>query len=326
VTDHETPPHRDARYTAFGLTIASEIELPELASGGPSGPADVEIRLGQVAPTLEGAIEIETGITAKPGALLIDCESARYLVRNGSEITISPKPGRSERDIRAYLLGSAIGAICHQRGLLPLHANAVEMGGEAIAFAGPSGAGKSTLAAHFRSRGLKVLCDDVCAISFDAAGRPMAWPGIPRIKLWSDALAAFGREAGDLERVFDREDKFSLPFPHDPLHSALPLSRIFILVRAGDGEAPCIRPLSGAQAFNAVFGNVYRQEYAAPLGQAKTLFANVVSLLGRTQVYAAERTWGFEVFEAEAETLERQLSLPLETWRPRRRQTTNVKV
>ncbi len=326
MTDRETPPHRDARYTAFGLSIASEIELPELASGGPSSRADVEIRLGQVAPTLEGATEIDAGVTAKPGALLIDCESARYLVRNGSEITISPKPGRSERDIRAYLLGSAIGAVCHQRGLLPLHANAVEARGEAVAFAGPSGAGKSTLAAHFHRRGLKVLCDDVCAVSFDAAGRPLAWPGIPRIKLWGDALAAFGRDAGDLERVFDREDKFSLPFPHHPLHSALPLSRIFILVRAG--ESPGIRPLSGAQAFDAILGNVYRLEYAAALGQAKTLFTNVVSLLARTQVYAAERAWGFDVFEAEAATLERQLGLPLEPWRPvrNRRQTTNVKV
>lgn len=309
MTDRETPHHRDARYTAFGLSIASEIELPELARGETASPADVDIRLGDVAPTLEGATEIETGVAAKPGALLIDCESARYLVVNGSEITISPKPGRSERDVRAYLLGSAIGAICHQRGILPLHANAVEANGEAVAFAGPSGAGKSTLAAHFRRRGLKILCDDVCAVGFDAAGRPMAWPGIPRIKLWSDALAAFGRATGDLERVFDREDKYSLPFPHDPPPSALPLSRIYILVRAGEGDASAIRPLTGAQAFDAILGNVYRQEYAAPLGQAKALFANVVSLLGRSQVYAAERAWGFDVFEAEAATFEKQLGL-----------------
>jgi hypothetical protein len=326
VTDRETPLHRDARYTAFGLTIASEIELPELARGEPASPADVEIRFGAVAQTLEGGTEIEAGVTAKPGALLIDCESARYLVRDGNQITISPKPGRSERDIRAYLLGSAIGAICHQRGLLPLHANAVEAGGEAVAFAGPSGAGKSTLAAHFRRRGLKVLCDDVCAVSFDLDGAPMAWPGIPRIKLWSDALAAFGRDAGDLERVFDREDKFSLPFPHDPLHSALPLARIFILLRTGEGDAPAIRPLSGAQAFDAIIGNVYRQEYAAPLGQSKTLFANVVSLLGRAQVYAAVRAWGFDVFEAEAEALESQIGVRMELPRPARirRQTSNV--
>ena len=322
MTDRETPHHRDARYTAFGLTIASEIELPELARGETASRVDVDIRLGDVAPTLEGATEIETGVAAKPGALLIDCESARYLVVNGSEITISPKPGRSERDVRAYLLGSAIGAICHQRGILPLHANAVEANGEAVAFAGPSGAGKSTLAAHFRRRGLKILCDDVCAVGFDAAGRPMAWPGIPRIKLWSDALAAFGRTTRDLERVFDREDKYSLPFPHDPLHSALPLSRIFVLARANEGQAPAIRPLTGAQAFDAILGNVYRQEYAAPLGQAKVLFANVVSLLGRSQVYAAERTWGFDVFEAEASILESQLGL---SWSSRdHRRATNV--
>jgi hypothetical protein len=298
---------RDALYTAFGLRITSQIELPELARGDTTGPADVEIDFGAVEAALEGGKEIEPGVTATADTLLLDYAPARYLVRAGRAITIDPKPGTSERDIRSYLLGSAIGGICHQRGLLPLHANAVEVGGQAIAFAGSSGAGKSTLAAYFRNAGRRLLCDDVCAVSFNPAGKPLAWPGIPRIKLWGDALAAFGRVADGLERVYDGEDKFSLPFPPDPPLTAFPLRRIYLLSIAVPDSAPAIRPLSGAEAFNAVISNIYRWEFAAPLGRSQTHFANVVSMLGSTEVFAAERRWGFDVFEAEAERLERHI-------------------
>ena len=219
----------DARYTAFGLSIASQIGLPELAEGETTGAADVEICFGAVEAVLDGGREVEPGVTATADALVLDYAPARYLIRGGRQIVIAPKAGSSDRDIRSYLLGSAIGAICHQRGLLPLHANAVEVDGRAIAFAGPSGAGKSTLAAYFRNSGRRLLCDDVCVISFNSAGQPLAWPGIPRIKLWSDALAAFGRDVGDLERVYDGEDKFSLPFPPDPPLTAFPLRGIYLL-------------------------------------------------------------------------------------------------
>jgi hypothetical protein len=190
---------------------------------------------------------------------------------------------------------------------LPLHANAFEVDGQAIAFAGASGAGKSTLAAYFRNAGRRLLCDDVCAVSFDSAGKPLAWPGIPRIKLWGDALAAFGRAADGLERVYDGEDKFSLPFPPDPPLKAFPLRRIYLLGVAVPDSPPAIRPLAGAEAFNAVISNIYRWEFAAPLGRSQSHFTNVLSLLNSTEVFFAERNWGFDVFTAEAERLERHI-------------------
>jgi hypothetical protein len=309
VTYRETAPLRNARYSAFGLTIESQIVLPELPRCEAEGPADVEIRFGAVEDRLDAAVEVDREVTAKPGALRMDYAPARYLVLGGREIVIAPNGSSSERDIRSYLLGSAMGAICHQRGLLPLHANAVEVAGRAIAFAGPSGAGKSTLAAYFRQAGRRLLCDDVCAISFDAAGVPMAWPGIPRIKLWGDALEAFGRDPEGLERVFDGEDKFSLPFPADPLLSAIPLARIYMLHRAAADSRSGVRPQSGAEAFNYVISNIYRREFAAPLGRSKALFDGVLALVRVTEVFTAEREWGFDKFESEARLLERHSAL-----------------
>ena len=60
-----------------------------------------------------------------------------------------------------------MGAALHQRGILPLHANAVEIDHRAVAFMGASGAGKSTLAAWFHDQGYPILADDVCVIRAD---------------------------------------------------------------------------------------------------------------------------------------------------------------
>lgn len=289
-------------HAAFGLTIRSQLALPELPTVSIGSSSEVTVMLGEVAPTLEGAEVIGAGVSARPGELLIDYETAAFLVRDGKEITVQPKPGAADGDVRAYLLGSAIGAILHQRGLLPLHANAVEIDGRAVAFAGPSGSGKSTLAAWFRARGHRLLSDDVCAISFSPSGEAMAWPGIPRIKLFSDTLAAFGFDPRTLDRVVNWEDKFSLPLAPGATPESLLLERIYVLKAASTG--PQIRELTGSAAFEAVASNIYRAEFAAPLGQAAARFANTVQVLKCARVFEAERALGFDVFETEAARLE----------------------
>jgi hypothetical protein len=239
--------------------------------------------------------------------MLIDTETARFLVRDGTEILVHAKPGGSKRDTRGYLLGSAMGAIIHQRGLLPLHANAIDVGGAAVAFAGDMGAGKSTLADFFRRRGRAVLSDDVCVVTFGPDGSALAWPGIPRIKLWDDALAAAGDSADGLERVFDEQAKYSLRLPSAPPAEPIPLTRLYLLERADAGASPSIRAVAGAEAFDQVRSNIYRSEYAAALGKAEDQFANLIALLRRVKVFTARRVWGFDVFRQEAEALERHV-------------------
>jgi hypothetical protein len=202
-------------------------------------------------------------------------------------------------------LGSAIGALLHQRGVFPLHANAIEFCGQAVAFAGPSGAGKSTLAAHFQMRGRPVLSDDVCAINVDAAGQAHAAPGIPRIKLWSDALVALGRSSQGLERVFSEDDKFSLPLARAKPAGLVPLSRIYVL--ATSEAQPAIRRLTGAAAFEAVRSNLYRPEFSGPLGLTAQQFAVAAAISRSVEVFVAERRIGFELFEAEAARLEQHV-------------------
>src|SRR6185437_15564144 len=110
---------------------------------------------------------------------------------------------------RSYLMGSLFAVLCHQRGLLPLHASAVATGEGAIAFLGSSGAGKSSLAAFLARAGYRVLADDICVIDPTASRYRRVLPVAPWLKLWSATLDAMGEPSSGLPLVFSADEKYS---------------------------------------------------------------------------------------------------------------------
>jgi hypothetical protein len=296
-------------YSCFDFTLRSEIPLPELhPAEGSAEDAQVDIRIGAVPEALPGAPAPLHGLQVSGDDAMFRAPGAgRYLIRGGREIVVEPQPGGSARNLRLFLLGSALGILCHRRGLLLLHANAIVSDGAAFAFAGASGAGKSTLAAHFERAGYPVLCDDVCAISFDSAGRPLAWPGVPRLKLWGDAALAFGHARETLGRAVDGLDKYHVPLAAGSLPAPAPLKRLYVLGRAAPGEASGISRLHGTQAMEALLEHSYRGHYLGALGLAQRHFRQCAALLAQVEVHAASRAWGYEFFEREAAGLERHI-------------------
>jgi len=85
------------------------------------------------------------------------------------------------------------------------------------------------LAAYFQQQGYRLLCDDVCVISFDEAGQPLAWPGVPRLKLWADALQALKRSTDGLSRIGFDIDKYHVPVQSYATGGPLPLENIYRL-------------------------------------------------------------------------------------------------
>jgi hypothetical protein len=291
-------------YACFGLHIQSQIPLPEMEdSTEPDNTlSKVVVRLRDVAESGESA-EGAHVVFSERGASLSVGGVAHYHIANGREIEVTPEPGASMRNVRVFLLGTAFGILCHQRGLIPLHANALIVEGEAVAFAGPRGAGKSTLAAYFQSRGHQLLCDDICAVSFDERGRPLAWPGPPRLKLWRDAVAAFGHDSQRLERVVDRQDKFHLPFSRDIGHAPFPLRRLYVL-RAHDTESGAsVSRLRGASAIEAIAAQTYRGRFIADMGLRTRHLRMSAALASHAEIYVASRKWGFGAFDRDADRL-----------------------
>lgn len=298
-------------YSCFGFRLGSTLLLPELAPA--EAPDDarpiVPVRLAELPATLPGGRAAEHNLQiAGDDVMLSIANAGRYLVRGGREILVDPAGADSERRTRLFLLGSALGILCHQRGLLPLHANAIVAAGGAVAFAGSSGVGKSTLAAHFARAGHEVLCDDVCVIGFDEADRPFAWPGLPRLKLWGDAAATFGHDRRDLDAVIEGLDKYHVPLAGDGAARPIPFHRLYVLSRSEAGSDGGVTRLHGRAAMEAVMAQTYRGLYLRPMGLTARHFRLAAALLGHAEVYAASRAWGFDVFEREAGRLERHFA------------------
>lgn len=287
------------RYRLFGLTILSEIPLPELVADPGAGPADVRVTLGTIAawPDAEAGMHIEGD-----EALLVIPPAGRFLARGGRELVVEPFDGVSPRNLRLYLLGSAFGAILHQRVLLPLHANAVVVEGRAIGFMGHPGAGKSTLAAWFHDRGFDVLADDVCVVTPGPGAAPLAHAGIPRLRLWREALERGGREASDYERSFDDMDKYTVPTDLERALPAVPLSHLYLLEKA-EGEAS-IERLEGSAAVEAMIANTYRGAYVRLMGTTRQHLLACAELARTVPVFRARRRWGYDAFDAEGAALE----------------------
>jgi hypothetical protein len=288
-------------YTAFGLSIRSEIELPELFPNQSEVAPEVVIAFG-VVPTPEQP-GTEFAVTEQ-GTFLFVSGVARYWIRYGRQILIDPEPGVPPRNVRLYLLGSAMGVLLHQRGLLPLHANAVEIGGKAYAFMGESGSGKSTLAAAFHDRGFRVIADDVCVVRFGSDGAAFACPGIPRLRLWEQALTATGRSSADFERSYSGEEdlrKFDVPVAREgAAGEALAMAGLFAVAT---GDACEIGRLTGLEAADLVFANTYRGRFVAEAGSAVDHWQSAIRLIQSTPIFRFQRRWGFASFDEQFEKL-----------------------
>jgi len=288
-------------YSVFGLHVRSCFELPELLPAPGRAAPDVSIELGSIPMVRQGE---DDGLNDVDGALvLVIPEVARYRIEAGNRITVEPEPGVPERNVRLFLLGSAFGALLHQRGLLPLHANAIEIGGRAVAFMGPSGAGKSTLAAWFHDGGFKLIADDVCVVSFGIDGCPYTSPGLPRLRLWIDALQRMGRDLQGLNRSFlgDEHEKFDVPMDAAFLaRSRMPLAAIYLLDRGGEFS---IVPLRGIEAADAIFANTYRGGYLAKTSGQKQHWDSAVRLVRGTPVFRAIRQWDPRALEEQCSRL-----------------------
>ena len=114
------------KYFVFGLHIHSELELPELISDNSDMPADVKITIGDTPDSLPNAQNQGVTFQIADNELLLGLKGiARYHVKDGNQISISPKENSDEKDIRLFLLGSCFGALLHQRKILALHASAI---------------------------------------------------------------------------------------------------------------------------------------------------------------------------------------------------------
>jgi hypothetical protein len=225
---------------------------------------------------------------------------ADFEIREGRQICVWPAAEAPEKDIEIFLFGPAWATLCHQRGILPLHASAIVTRKGITAFAGHSGAGKSTAAALLNSLGYELIADDILPVSFNQDSIPGAWPYLPRLKLHRDSLTQLAYIPTEMvSENLDREKYFVRPkrLGCDKWNR---LERLYLLENhVSDSQAP-IEQITGADAvralvdqtyhFNFILGTrLFREHLAFCTRLASKI---LIFRLRRSPLYSEENTLG----------------------------------
>jgi hypothetical protein len=268
-------------YSAFGLSLLSDFECPELL-GGP-GFSDVTIKLGPCAP--RGSPEEAQFILSRSSCVFTVEGVARYRVSRGEEIVVEPSPDADWFAVRLFLFSTALGILLHQRLVPVLHGSSIVTPQGAVVFAGPSAAGKSTLAAGLLRRRYSVLTDEIAAISMN----PIAvLPGSPALMVWKDALQRLGLDTSKLTPVRRELQKFFLPLGSSYESHPVPLHRIYVLEASNRGDCSAVA-LRGLDKFKALAANLYRPRLAGEMGLGGAIYRKIAELAAQTEVVQLTR-------------------------------------
>ncbi len=292
-------------YSAYGLGIRSELELPELEGRNAGG--DVLIKFGHLGADLpKPASPVWSTWTTGDGVYLYWDHVGLFRVRDGREIVIDPSPGWEEARLRLFLLGAAMGVLLHQRGLLVLHASAVAANGGALLFLGAKGLGKSTTAAALLDRGYSFLADDVVALDVGESGSPRALPAFPQIKLWPDAVACLGASPDDLPRLSSLHDKRGLAVTTGFSQEPVPLAAIYVL---SGGQKMGTEALRRTDGMIEIVRNLYVARFGKePLRLGQTLtFRQAAQVAQRVPVHLLKRPSPLGAVDCIAELLDERL-------------------
>lgn len=271
-------------YLLHGLSVVSDIEFPELADTAP-GPADVVINVAPAA----GSVEMATNIFADNEAAFTIPGVGVFAVHGGSTIIVRPYAGADERDLRLYILGSAMGILLHQRGLFALHAAAFVSDNRAVAITGASGAGKSTLALALQAAGLPLLSDDLIAVEMEG-DRAQVSRAARRMRLFPESLSALGVRPDSYPLSYSAGDRIK----HDvPIDHAPETAELAAIVELADGP-PGLFLLEGADAVNCLMANSFRGSLLAGSRQRSDHFETCIKLAGRVPTYRLTRPRDFD--------------------------------
>ena len=266
-------------YSHSGLTIASEIELPEWAhfAVDRADNPDVEIGLGDGRSPPFPA-DGSTFVSGDVAGFRI-AGVGGWEIEAGRRMTLYPSLAADPAELRLFTLGSAWGLLGYQRGQAMWHGSAVEIGGRSVLFCGDAGEGKSTMAAAMVAAGASLLGDDLGRVEPQERAA-LVHPYSARLKLWGEAVDHFDWRDRVIQRDVMRNDKFHCLVPrHKAGEAATPLAAVIVLAR---GEEPALERLEGSDALAQVMrATIYRPEALEAMkrwGEQGALAARIVSM------------------------------------------------
>jgi hypothetical protein len=284
-------------YTLCGWHTRSEIPLTNVPTSQSSGNGvDIRIQIALGASPLD---KVANGFALAifehdaERSLIRIRNVADYEIKEGKHISVWPAAGAANKDIELYLFGLVWSTLCHQRGILPLHASAIATKSGITAFAGRSGAGKSTIAAVMCSLGYGLVTDDILPISFGKHSLPGAWPYLRRLKLQKDLIAELALTP--IESVSERLDKdkyFVRPeFVADDRWDRL--ERIYLIEIDSTASTASIDRIEGSEAVRMIIERTHHFRFVVSSGQFRNHLTFCTRLASKIPIFCLRRPSSF---------------------------------
>lgn len=156
--------------TLCGWRVQSDVAMPELArwSYGKHAPKiQIVLRNTQDSHVLRGARQLSllTYSGANGGWILSIPGIGTFMVRDGNHITATRDASGTEEDLRSFVLGPVLGALCRQRRLLTVRATTMAYENGAVAICGEAGIGKSATGYVLSRSGFRLISDGVTVVN-----------------------------------------------------------------------------------------------------------------------------------------------------------------
>ncbi|MBD2752944.1 serine kinase [Spirosoma validum] len=229
-------------YTAYGLTIGSEITLSYLKEIEPT-QVDLTIRRGHLPPSppwqetkLHRAGFYAQFAQEGPDRMWLNWPSLMgFMATGGNELVVDTRI-TDEGLLSLFTMSEAFGLLLVQKGYFLLHGGAIQLNNKGIVFVGEPGAGKSTTVAAFANRGVRIMSDDLVCIRVNEAGKPTLIPAFSQIKIWEKSVEGLQIARDGLDQVREGANKFSW---HESVlfeENAVLLEQIFVLTAVNTSE------------------------------------------------------------------------------------------
>jgi hypothetical protein len=299
-------------YSLYGLRVESAIPLPCPAWDQNGLPADVELledsqtapwQLPAGAPTSYEDDGFSECSIFEDGSAHMLCKGHFEFLASGHGKQVRWRKLRDVPDevLLTYLIGQVLSFCLLTRGIEPLHATAVVVDGEAIAFLGASGAGKSTLAAAFVQRGYSLLTDDVLVLQ-PHGNKLLAHPSLPRLKLTPETADVFfsGRRSIPMNSLTTK-----MIFPLSPQGHAgnmVPLRALYVLPKKNTKRRIGVRTLLGRASFLPLIANTFNDSVLNP-ARLKRQFAFAGKVTAAVPIRQLSFPTGLELLPAVADLI-----------------------
>lgn len=274
-------------YKAFGLNLESDLVLKGLFPS--DGPTEVRIVQGEVSVHFPETLgENAYWSEGKDNFAFRIKGLGAFLINSGSEITIQNDTQMTDDRNELYILGTCMGVLLLQRGLIPMHGSALSMHNKQVIFTGDSGAGKSTITASLINLGYSFLADDISALQVEENGDAWIMPAFPKQKLCADtATMIFGGVDG-LEPIPGIRDKYHVPSSDQFIAESRKLCALFELSTHTGSEVE-IKEVEGTEKLAIIIRNTYRFLFIEVKGLEVQHFQQCSKIATTIKVYKLKR-------------------------------------